>query len=71
MQTKLVCDMFGGEGAEAYNALMSSLINAAEAYGTKDNDSIYTYLEGTPKTSLICELVDGLKELGFTIQRIK
>lgn len=54
--------MFGGENAEAYNALMSALWELA---GGKDE--IYQYLEETPKTSLVVEVVDKLKELGYSI----
>ena len=58
----LVCKMFGGENSEAQNALMSALTELAG--GTQD---IYEYLESTPKTSLVVEIVDKLKELGYEI----
>lgn len=49
------------------NVLMTALHRAAmdEAIGESD---IYTYLEETPKTSLISELVDEIHKLGFSIQ---
>lgn len=62
---ELTCKMFGGEGEEEYNALMSALQDCA----TRDNQNkdIYTYLEDTPKTSLIVELVDALHIFGYKI----
>lgn len=62
MKKPLVCKMFGGTDAEAQNALMSALTECAG--GTQE---IYKYLDETPKTSLIVELVEKLKELGYTI----
>jgi len=59
------CTMFGGEGAEGYNAMMTSLQECAK----DDGRSIYDFLEHTPKTSLVVELVDKLRELGFDIVR--
>lgn len=60
----LECTMFGGEGALAYNALMSALFRAA---GGSDNEHVYKFIEETPKTSLVVELYNALKELGFEI----
>lgn len=60
--------MFGGENCEQYNALMTALVHASEAEDHKDNEKIYKFL-GLPKSSLICELVDALNEVGCQITR--
>lgn len=55
------------------NALMTALQNAAkvDAVGAPypADDMIYCYLENTPKTSLVSELVDELHRLGYRIQQ--
>jgi len=56
-------NMFGSEKAEQYNVLMQALKNCAK----QDKREIYTYLEKTPKTSLVIELVDEINKLGFNI----
>jgi hypothetical protein len=56
-------NIFGGVGAEQYNALMTALENCAKY----DDRDIYEYLDKTPKTSLIVELVQELDSLGFQI----
>lgn len=55
-------NMFGGKDAEIYNALHAAF---AECSGGKEE--IYDWLEQTPKTSMIVELVDKLKEMGLSI----
>lgn len=54
------------------NALMTALQNAAKAYNEGEDtipaDVIYDYVENTPKTSLVSELVDELHRLGYRIQ---
>lgn len=62
----LKCDNFGGENGEELNAMMSALIEAAEADDSKDNAKIYDFLD-LPKTSLIVELVDALHAIGYKI----
>lgn len=62
---KLTCKMFGGEGEEEYNALMSALQDCAENRG--GDKEIYSYLEDTLKTSLIVEMVDALHTFGYKI----
>ncbi|GAB2553344.1 hypothetical protein [Rufibacter soli] len=57
-------NLFGGKNGEQENALMTALINAAEG-----EDHIYQYLDETPKTSLIVELVQELHRLGFHITK--
>lgn len=57
-------ELFGGEDAIQYNVLMTALRECA-----KDGEQpIYTWLESTPKTSLIALLVDKIKELGYEIK---
>lgn len=55
-------DMFGGENAEALNALYASFCENAGG-----RDEIYKWLEETPKTSMIVELLDQLQKMGYTI----
>jgi len=71
---KLECTLFADEQE---NVLMQALINAAKAYGINPQtdrpvsaEQIYAYLDGTPKTSLIVELVDELEELGYRIEKV-
>lgn len=54
--------MFDGED---YNALMSAFWDLA---GSKDE--IYTWIENTPKTSMVVEIVAKLKEFGYEIKKI-
>lgn len=58
--------LFGGSGSEPCNALMSALENASVDHGY---GSIYEYLDRTPKTSLVVELVESLGDLGYEIAR--
>jgi hypothetical protein len=67
MSEKLKCNSFGGKNSEQYNALMSALIEASGGKDTKDNDKVYSFLEETPKASLIVEVVDALNEIGYEI----
>lgn len=57
-------NLFGGKDGEQQNALLTALIKAA---GNEDN--VYPYLEETPQTSLIVELVDKLNKLGYHITK--
>lgn len=55
--------LFGGKGAEEYEALMDAIKACA-----KDQDQdFYTWIESTPKTSMVVFIVDKLHELGFKI----
>ena len=56
------CNDFGGLGSEGYNAMMSALFHAA---GGEAN--VYPFIERTPKASLVVELVDALRDLGYDI----
>lgn len=62
--TKLV-ELFGGENAEEYNALITAMTECAK----DNNQHVYEWLEETPKTSLVTFLVDKLNELGYHIKR--
>lgn len=65
MKKVLKCDMFEGEQE---NALMSALMEASGAnFLDRDNELIYKFLEDTPKTSLIVDLVQNLNNLGYKI----
>ena len=57
-------DMFGGEDEEMYNALYASFCENA---GGAEN--IYEWLEETPKTTMICNLVIKLQDMGFIIKK--
>jgi len=54
------------------NALMTALHNAADVDAAHapypEDDLIYLYMEQTPKTSFVSELVDELHRLGFHIE---
>lgn len=58
-------ELFGGENGDQYNALMQALSDCAD----DEKKDIYCYLEKTPKTSLVVELVDKLIKNGFLIIR--
>lgn len=62
---KEISRKFGGENAEMYNALHTSLELCAE----EQDIDIYDFLEETPKTSLVVFLVNKLIELGFEIKK--
>ena len=72
------CTMFGGEGSEAQNAVWTAIeqcgIDMAEGHCEEiipgDSNLTYNWLEDTPRASLVCELVDKLKELGYQITKI-
>lgn len=61
-----MCALFGGIGSEPQNALMTALQKASIDH---EYASIYEYLDKTTKTSLVVELVDSLKEIGYEIRR--
>lgn len=60
-------DKFGGNGAEQYNALHTALVRCAEDAGYEGEYREYEWIEATPRTSMVCLLVDKLNELGFQI----
>lgn len=64
-KNKLV-DLFVGEPE---NALMTALYNAAEAQYPMENGKLYKFLEETPKTSLVAEIVQELTRLGYAIKK--
>ena len=55
--------LFGGKGAEEYQAIYDALHYCSEDW----NQDVYDWLESTPRTSLTCELVDMLHRKGFKI----
>ena len=57
--------LFGGENSEQYNVLMTALEKCSE----DREQSVYDYIDFTPKTSLVVELVDKIIELGFIIKK--
>ncbi|MFP5260853.1 MAG: hypothetical protein ACLGJB_02975 [Blastocatellia bacterium] len=62
---ELTIKLFGGDGAEGYNALMQALHDCAE----DEEMDVYTWLDKIPKTSLVVHLVNKLKEYGYSIKR--
>jgi len=63
MGYKITEYLFGGENSEQYNVLMQSIKECA-----KDSEqTFYDYIEETPKTSLVVEIVDKINKLGFKI----
>ena len=59
-------EMYGGDNEEEYNALDASF---CECSGGRD--SIYEWIENTPKTSMIVCLVNKLKDMGYQIIKQK
>ena len=59
--------MFGGEGADQYQALWDALHGCARENGEPTTEEVYEFIENTPRTSLVCFLVDKLHEMGFKI----
>ena len=59
--------LFEGKKSEQYNALMSSF----EALAEIEEMSIYEWLEKTPKTTMVVEIIDELNRAGFEIKEIK
>lgn len=49
------------------NTLADALVSASEAEDLNDNDKIYAYMEDTPKSSFLCEIVDTLNRMGYKI----
>lgn len=52
---------------EQMNALTDALLNISGAKDFNDNETIYNYLEDTPKASLMVELVQSLNSIGYKI----
>ena len=69
--------LFSGEGSDQYNALHAALILAATDYartlpendrrGTDVKSAIYQFVEETPATSMVVELVKSLNKFGYEI----
>jgi len=64
MDKELIPILFADE-PPYYQAFYIALHKCAEDHG----QHIYDYIEGVPKTSFSVEMVDKLKELGFTISK--
>ena len=64
-------ELFGGENSEQYNALMTSIVECSKDFfkEAKDDERVYAYLEATPKTSLVVEIVNKLHEMGYKITK--
>lgn len=69
MSKPLSCNMFGGENSEQYNALRSALTTAAHEAGFTGEYCEYEWIEKTPRTSLIVNLVDALHLHGYEIKK--
>lgn len=77
MSTESEKALFGGKGADQYNALHAALILAATDYarsipendrrGTDVKSAIYQFVEETPATSMVVELVNALNKFGYKI----
>ncbi len=64
-------ELFGGKGAQEYNAIHEAFKKAARDAGHSGEDPIYAWLDETPKTSIMVTLVDCLNENGFEIRKRK
>ena len=65
-------DIFGGEGSDANNALYQAILDCADDEcpdepRTPDNYHMYKFLNEVPRASLVCHIVDKLRENGFDI----
>lgn len=77
MSAKSDKPLVDGEGVDQYNALRDALILAAADYataipeeakrGTDVKSGIYQFVEETPATSMVVELVNALNKLGYKI----
>ena len=65
----LSCDSFGGKYADQYNALRSAMTTAARLSGHEGEFPEYEWLEKTPRTSIVVELVNALHAHGFYIEK--
>lgn len=66
------CSPFGGPDADGQNALWHAIGKCGERYAQSfdvpDSDlPSYAWLENTPRASLVVELHDALRDLGFKI----
>lgn len=61
---------FGGENAEAQNALRAAFKHAANVFGGYDGEyADYEFLQKTPRTSLVVFTIEALDELGYEIRK--
>lgn len=65
----LSCSMFGGKHSDQYNALRSALTTAAKEAGYSGEYCEYEWIEKSPRTSLIVNLVDALHSHGYEIKK--
>lgn len=68
MSEKITVDLYGGEGSEAMNVLMQAFTDCAI---DDEKPDIYSWLDKIPKTSMVVELVDKIREYGYDIVKIK
>ena len=69
--SKQLVDLYS---CEECNALMTAIRLAARDWYSEEampqiGDAVYEYLETSPKTSLVAELVQKIHELGYTIKK--
>jgi len=67
-----ISKIFSGEKSEQENALITALTECGKDFAKSKNrlphdNSLYEWLEKTPKNSIIGELVSKLNDLGFEI----
>ncbi len=61
---------FGGEGAEEYNVLASALFLCGKDIDPNENEyPEYLFIEETPRTSLVVDIVNKLREMGYKITK--
>lgn len=53
---------------EQHNAMYTALHNAADAT-FEESGKLYDYIESTPRTSLVCELLMELEDLGYEVRK--
>ncbi len=55
-------------GDKQHNILYTAIHNAADA-SFEESGKLYDYIESTPRTSLVCEIINELDEMGYEIKK--
>lgn len=69
-----ITDTFSGENAEGLNVLLTTLIECGKDFAKLDNkvpndNSLYVWLDKTPKDTLVMDIINKLDQLGYKIHK--
>lgn len=69
-----IIETFNGDNAEELNILLTALIECGKDFDKADNktpndNSIYRWLDKTPKDALVINITNKLDLLGYKIQK--